>query len=277
MKYALFMGCKIPYYLEHYGVSTKAVLKALGVKHRELKFNCCGYPNRDISFKAYLLSSARNIAMAEKKKLNILTPCKCCYGSLKHAVHWLNENESLKDEINYELQKEKLRYTGKIKIKHLLSVLHEDVGVDKIKEKIINPQSGKKVAAHYGCHALRPAEIVQFDNPFAPTIFEELIEATGAECVEWPRRLDCCGNPLKGKNDELSIALMENKLSDAKHAGADMVCTACTYCQLQFDGVQAETIKDGDLFPSILYTQLLGLGLGLKEKVIKIGTNTTQK
>ncbi|MCP4134907.1 MAG: disulfide reductase, partial [bacterium] len=172
MKFAIFMGCKIPYYLEQYGESTKAIFKTFGVDLAALDFNCCGYPNRDFHFESYILSAARNMALAEKQGLDIVTPCKCCFGSLKHANHWLKENESLRTEINSELGKEKLTWSGTTEIKHIFSVLAHDVGLDTIKARVQQPQTGLKVAAHYGCHALRPSKIMQFDNPFAPTIFE---------------------------------------------------------------------------------------------------------
>lgn len=272
MKYAFFKGCKIPSNLEHYGTGTKKIIEKFGIRLVNLDFNCCGYPNRDISFESFVLSSARNIARAGKKGLPIMTPCKCCYGNLKHANYFLKENEKLRKRINGHLEKENLIWTGTTEIKHLLSVLYDDVGPGAIKLQIVNPQSGLKVAAHYGCHALRPSAVVHFDNPRAPSIFEELIEATGAKTVEWPRRLDCCGNPLWEKNNDLSLNLMNMKLLDARDSGADCICTACTYCQFQFDTVQYSEMNDGH-FPAVLFTQLLGLALGIPERHLGLRKN----
>src|SRR3990172_7299580 len=165
MKFAFFKGCKIPYYLEQYGSSTRAVLKPFGVRLLELDFCCCGYPNRDLHFESFVLSAARNMALAEKKNLDILTPCKCCYGSLKHAFHFLHENERLRRDINAELAKEGLVWKGKSTVKHLLTVLCDDIGLPAIYASIVKPLGGLSVAAHYGCHALRPSNIVHFDDP----------------------------------------------------------------------------------------------------------------
>ena len=279
MKFAFFKGCKIPYYLGHYGISTRAVLKTFGVHLVELDFNCCGYPNRDLHFESFILSAARNMALAEKKNLDILTPCKCCFGSLKHAIYFLNENEKLRRDINTELAKEGLAWKGKCAVKHLLTVLSDDIGLPALYASIVNPQVGLRVAAHYGCHALRPSNVVHFDDPLAPSIFEDLIFATGAKAVDWPRRLDCCGNPLWGKNNAISLSLMQNKLSDAAESGADCICTACTYCQLQFDTLQSAVKPDDDVsqrLPSTLYTQLLGVSMGLPERVLGIRRNFIQ-
>jgi len=278
MKYAFFKGCKIPYYLEQYGTSTRAVLKTFHVRLVDLDFNCCGYPNRDLHFESFVLSAARNIALAEKKNLDILTPCKCCYGSLKHAMHYLYENERLRRDINDVLAREGLAWEGKSKVKHLLTVLCDDIGLPALYASIKNPLGGITVAAHYGCHALRPSNIVHFDDPLAPSIFEDLISATGAKPVDWPRRLDCCGNPLWGKNNALSLSLMRTKIRDALESGADCICTACTYCQMQFDSIQGSVPKEQDHagIPSILYTQLLGISMGLPERVLGIKKNITQ-
>jgi len=276
MKYAFFPGCKIPFYLEQYGSATGAVLDAVGVELLEMEFNCCGYPVRNLNFEAFVLSAARNLALAEQQKLDILTPCKCCYGSLKHADHWLRERKLLRREINRELDREGLWWYGEARIKHLLQVLAEDIDEEVITQKIKKPFPNLRVAAHYGCHALRPGNIVQFDNPLSPTIFEELIAVTGAEPVEWSRRLECCGHPLWEKNNKLSLKLMEGKLADAGQSGAHVLATACTYCQIQFDAVQATNLPEeaeASRVPAILYPQLLGLSMGLPEKVLGLQKN----
>ena len=277
MRFALFSGCKIPFYLAHYEASTRAVLAALGVELVDIEFNCCGYPARNIHFESFILSAARNLALAQQSNLNILTPCKCCFGSLKHAEYLLSEDSSLKDDMNAILREEGLELGESIEIKHLLSVLAHDVGIDAIKARIERPYNGLKIAVHYGCHALRPSKILQFDNPLEPTIFESLVAVTGAEPVDWAMRLDCCGNPLWGKNNDLALDLTRKKLASAKQAGADYLCAACTYCQIQFDAVQAAELvqkEKSEAQPSILYPQLLGLSLGLPGEMLGVECNT---
>ncbi len=176
--------------------------------------------------------------------------------------------------------KEELEWDSGTEIRHFLSVLFHDVGLEAVKAKIRHPYNGLKVAAHYGCHALRPGNVVQFDNPLAPTIFESLVAVTGAEPVDWPRRLECCGNPLQEKNRQLSLRLMKAKLEDAVQSGAAVLCTACTYCQIQFDSVRMEELKDDPVcseLPSALYSQLLGFALGIDEKQLGLKQNKTGK
>ena len=277
MEFALFLGCTIPARLNQYESSSRAVLEKLGVGLVDIReFNCCGYPLRNIDFKAFLLSSARNLALAEKKNLNVMTLCKCCYGSLKKADFLMKENASLKKEVNSILEKEGLKVEGRIEIKHLLSVLHKEIGIEAIKGKMAMPFKRLKIATHYGCHALRPSQVVEFDNAVAPSLFDQLVEATGAESIDWPMKLECCGAPLWGINDRLSMDLTLKKLTDGKRSGADYVCAACPYCHIQFDKVQKMILSQRNVnhpLPSILYTQLLGLSLGIERKALGLEMN----
>lgn len=277
MKFALFLGCHIPIRLKQYETSSKAILERLGVGLVDIEgFNCCGYPLRNIEFKAFLLASARNLSLAEKKKLDVMTLCQCCYGTLKKANFLLRENASLRKEVNAVLEREGLPYKGEVEVKHLLYVLHREVGIEAIKKKIVKPFEGLKVAAHYGCHVLRPSQVVQFDDPVAPSIFDQLVEATGAESITWPMKLECCGAPLWGSHDELSTEFTLKKLKNARESGADYLCTACTYCQIQFDTVQQMILSQRGLnhpLPSILYPQLLGLSLGIDREILGLKMN----
>ena len=277
MEFALFLGCTIPARLNQYESSSRAVLEKLGVGLVDIReFNCCGYPLRNIEFKVFLLSSARNLALAEKKNLNVMTLCKCCYGSLKKADYLMKENDSLRKEVNHTLEREGLRYEGGIEIKHLLSVLHKEVGLGSIKEKIEKTFKGLKIATHYGCHALRPSQVVGFDDPVAPSLFDQLVEVTGAESIDWPTKLECCGAPLWGINDGLSMDLTVKKLTDGKQSGADYLCAACPYCHIQFDTVQKMILSQRNLdhpLPSILFPQLLGLSMGIDREALGLKMN----
>jgi heterodisulfide reductase subunit B len=260
-----------------YESASRAILGALNVGVVDIKeFNCCGYPLRNINFKAFVLLSARNLALAEQDDLDIITLCQCCFGSLKKANHLLKEDALLRNEVNSHLEKEGLRYTGGIEVKHLLQVLYHDVGIAAIQKEVKRMYEGLQIAAHYGCHILRPSQVVQFDNPLSPTIFDQLIEITGAQSIYWPLRLECCGAPLCGINDELSMDLSKKKLESGRRLGAEYVCVACPYCHLQFDTVQERMRAEkrmGDRLPSILYPQLLGLCMGINEKILGLEMN----
>ena len=277
MEYAFFLGCNIPARLEQYETASRAVMSRLGVGLIDYRdFTCCGYPLRNVDRKAYLLSAAGNLALAERDGVNIMALCKCCFGTLKEAQYVLGGNETLRREINDMLKPRDLSYQGKVEVKHLLSVLYHDVGLDNLKKKISRKMKDLKIATHYGCHALRPSKVTQFDDPVAPTLFDELVKATGAKSVEWSEKLNCCGAPLMGVNDRISMDLTQKKLDSGRKSGADFLCTACPYCQLQFDQVQSMMASNGatgNALPSILYAQLLGLCMGVDEKSLGLEKN----
>lgn len=267
MKVALFLGCNIPARVQQYETSARAVLERLGVELVEIRdFNCCGYPMRNTDQLSFLVSSARNLALAERAGLDMLTLCKCCYGSLKKARHTLNEDKELRQEVNRILAGEGLQVAATPEIKHLLPLLHREIGTERLKGTLRRSFKKLNIATHYGCHALRPSTITQFDDPVSPTLFDGLVEILGAKSVDWPTRLECCGAPLLGINDHVSLTLTGKKLRDGKKAGAHFLCTACPFCHQQFDAVQKVMVSrngKGDYLGSILYPQLLGLCMGI--------------
>jgi heterodisulfide reductase subunit B len=277
MKFALFIGCTIPRRVQQYERSARAIFEKLDIDVEDIReFNCCGYPIRNIDFKAFILFSARNLALAEKQGLNLMTLCKCCFGSLKKADHLMKNDGFLRDETNSILSREGLEYKGTLDVKHLLSVLSEDIGTSTLKERVTRSFKNLKIATHYGCHALRPSDIMQFDNPVSPVLFDQLVEVTGAKSVEWPLKLECCGAPLMGINNELSMDLTEKKLTNGKESGADYLCVGCPWCQVQFDTVQEMVTSlrsTNNHLPSVLYPQLLGLVLGIKGEDLGIDMN----
>ena len=280
MSYSFFTGCKIPYYLPEYGNSTVALLNRFGIELLDLEFNCCGYPARDLDFQSFLLAGARNLALAEQHNTDIVTPCKCCFGSLKFVEHYLNQRGTVKDQIDAMLRPEGLHWEGRINVRHILTVLHQDVGVNALRAAVVNPFAGLKVAIHTGCHALRPGNVTRFDNPLAPGIFNDIVELTGAESVFWSMSTECCGNPQWDKNRKLALKQMQRKSLNAKQAGADFVCTACTYCQMQFEQKnQSEFIpQNGDrIIPAVLISQLIGLSIGLEDEEIGLGDENRHK
>jgi len=267
MKFALFLGCQIPAACPSYETWSRRVLGAFKVELIDIEFGCCGQTVRGLNFEAFVLAAAKNLALAEQAGLDILTLCKCGFGNLKHAQFFLRERPALRDYIDKTLRAEGLIYRGEVRVKHILSVLAEDIGSETIRERVVHPWNGLKVAVHYGCHALRPSRVTSFDDPLAPTVFETLVQAVGAEPVDWPGRLQCCGNPLWGQNNELSLSFTRRLESQADQAGVDLICNACTRCQVQFHTWRGREDK-GPARPetmSVLYSELLGVSLGFSD------------
>jgi len=277
MKFASFIGCNIPARVSQYADATEAVFQKLDIDLVEFaEFNCCGYPARNVDHRAFVLSAAKNLAVAETAGLDIMAMCKCCYGSLKKAEYLLSRDQDLKKNINAILAKEKLHYQGSVQVNHLLSVLHREVGLESLKPLISKTYSGLQIAVSYGCHALRPSEVTGFDDPVSPTLFDELVEITGAYSVDWTRQLDCCGAPLTGINDRLAMDMALKKITSAKEAGAHFLCIACPYTYLQFEWVQNQMAANSENWEPpdpILYPQLLGLCMGIDEKKLGFSKN----
>lgn len=248
----------------------------LGVTLVKLPFNCCGNPSRGKNFEASVLSAIKNLALAARHGLDIMTPCKCCFGQLKHGVYWYETQKGLQDKINRVMAQEGLYYRGAgqsrdpSQIKHLLSFLYHDLGLDTLKGKITHPlapKSGsKKIALQYGCHALRPFSVTGFDNPYAPGIFKELVDITGLETIDWSKQTECCGSPVAEDHEDLALRILIHKITTASQEGADMICTACTHCQIQYTGDPAARILEQKKVLAVSYPYVLGRALGISPK-----------
>jgi heterodisulfide reductase subunit B len=258
MKFAYFPGCKIAHHLPAHGQSVEAVCARLDIQLIKPEFSCCGYPARHESRDAAVYSALRNLALAQGLGLDIMTPCKCCYGNFQHAKHQIAHDEKLRQRMSVLLEKEGLPFPGSTRVRHLLQALDETSPT--VESAVSRPLRGLGVACHYGCHALRPENITRFDDPLAPTIFERAVALTGATPISWELRLECCGHPLRGRDERISDLLMTAKMASAKAAGAEVLATACTYCQLQFG---RENMTDSARVPAVLFAQLLGVALGL--------------
>jgi len=263
VKLALFVGCCIPARLPAYEVSARAVLAHLGVDLVDIPFDCCGYRARSLSRDAFVFASARNLALAGRAGVDVVTLCTCGFGTLKLAARVLDEDSELRGRVELTLAAEGLVASPATPVEHLLSFLARRIGVDAIAAAVRSPRSGMRVAAQYGCHALRPSDISGIDDPMNPTIFETLIEATGAAAIDWPLRLECCGDPVRGASATIARRMTRAKLADAKAAGAQAICTACPHCHLRFDSEVADERLPRAIRP-LLVTQLLGLAMGLE-------------
>lgn len=279
MKYAFFQGCNIPIRIQQYAAATTAVLGKFDIELEVIpEFNCCGYPVRNVDEKAYILPSVRNLAIAEKRGLDILVICNCCFASLQKAKNVMGKNKSLMTELNTILAKEGLNYSGTAEVKHYLAVLYDDVGPEKIKAQRVNVFNGLNISVIQGCHVLRPREVTHFDNSFVPRITEELLAPTGVTSLDWRGKLECCGAALAGINNDLSHKLLKEKITGAQTAGADYITPICSYCHLQFDTTQKNILTEAageTILPVLLFPQILGLCLGIDEQTLGIAANST--
>ncbi len=265
--YAMFLGCTIPARFPFMEKSIRMVLSELGIHTTDLEgTTCC--PTKSIAkvigSKTWYVTGARNLALAEAAGLDILTPCNGCFSSFKSVITDLDMDLNLRDSVNQELGRVGLEYTGKVKVKHIVQVLHDDVTAAEIKKKVVKPLTGMKVAVHYGCHMVRPSSAIHFDDPNRPSKFDVLVEATGARSVDYSTKMMCCGNDLNSVGEsDAAIAMSREKLLETQQI-ADGMTTACPACFNQYDSKQYLMQKSGEHIdmPVIYLTELLGLCFG---------------
>lgn len=273
-KYLLFLGCLIPYRISSYETSARKVLDRLGVELVEMpEFNCCGFPLDPVSHDTMVALAARNLCLAEQKELNIMTLCNGCFSILNHVNKNLKENEDLREKINGYLREIGMDFKGTIEVKHIIHVLIKDIGLEKLKSAVQRPLNTLRVAQHSGCHVLRPAKDVSFDDPENPTALKNLIRATGAECLNYIDEPECCGAPIIGINDKIPLQVARGKLERIRAVGAQAMITVCPSCHMMYDLNQPrieKTFNEKIGIPVLHYTQLLGLAMGFSPDELAI-------
>ncbi len=290
-KYLIFLGCVIPYRISSYEISARKVLDRLAVELVEMpEYNCCGFPLDPINHDMMLTLAARNLCLAEQQKLNIMTLCNGCFGVLNHVNKELKEDRRTREKVNRYLKEIGIEFKGTIEVKHLIHVLAQDIGFEKIKETIQKPLNPLRLAQHIGCHVVRPAKYVGLDDPENPTVLKNLIEVTGAECLSYMDETECCGAPIIGVNDKIPLQLAREKLDHIRAVGAQALITVCPFCHMMYDLNQPRierTFNEKFGIPVLHYPQLLGLAMGfgpdelalkqLRVDATKISTNVRGK
>jgi len=283
-EYAYFLGCITPNRYPGIELATRRVLGEFGIKLVDMEgASCCPAPGVFGSFDlwTWLVVAARNITIAEDMGVDITVTCNGCYATLQEANHLLRENNKLRRRVNEVLRKVGREYRGVVEVRHVIEILSEDITYETIQEELRRPLKGLKVAVHYGCHFLKPSNIRGHGTPERPTILDELVEALGAESVNYLDKMMCCGagGGVRAGNLELALAYTREKVENMLGAGADCVVTPCAFCHFQFDTGQVElTQREGKKYglPVVFLTQLLGLALGLSPEGVGLHKNRTQ-
>lgn len=274
-KYALFPGCLMPTEQYAYELSLRETLPLLDIEIVDLEgFSCCGEPMKSVNQFLTLYLSARNLAIAEKHNLDVFVPCAMCHLALSECQHIFEKNPEMQERINNLLAAEDLKYTNKRKIVHIVDLLYDHIGLEKIKEHVKKPLTGLKLAAHYGCHLIRPTEIGRPDDSENPQKMEAILKAIGAEPVDYPQKLDCCGAPLLANLPESALTKTGQKLQAIQEQGIHGMVDVCPWCHKMFDSRQTkagETVAAKLAVPVLYLPQLLGLAFGSSAE--KLGLN----
>jgi heterodisulfide reductase subunit B len=280
MKYTYYPGCSVKATANLYQKSIDTVIPHFDVELEELEdWNCCG-ATAYMSVKELMsfAISSRNLAMAEKFHRDVVTPCSACYLVLNKTNQYFNDYPEMRKKLGIALEAGGLSYSGNIRVRHILDIIINDVGLEKVSEVTSKKLVGLNVAPYYGCQIVRPTsygsceeegEEREFDDPDDPVCMNKLIEATGATCVKYSMKTKCCGSSLMGTEEKQALKLCRGLLSDAENNGAHCIVTICPLCQMNLDVYQS---KVNNLFgtkfniPVIYFTQLIGLAMGKQIK-----------
>ncbi len=277
MSYLYYPGCSLKCTGRAYEESLLPVFETLGEKLTEVSdWNCCGATsymsvNEDAAFALAL----RNLCLAEQqagsngKPVDVVAPCAACFLVLHKAQHRLAEYPKASQGVLDRFGAAGLRYTGRVRVRHPLDVLLNDIGLDRVRAKVKRPLSGLKVACYYGCQLVRPYAV--FDDQFRPTSMDRLMGALGAESVDWVLKTRCCGGTLTGTIRDVGLRLNELLLDEAKRRDAGAVATACPLCQFNLEAQESrEAPREGGRgrLPVLYFTQLVGVAFGIPERTL---------
>ncbi len=263
MKYSYYPGCTLRNKAKDLDAYARASALALGFELEEIQdWQCCGgvYPlgSDEIATK---LSSVRALNDAKEHGRDLVTLCSACHHVLKRVNDDMAHVDDIRTRANNYLKLPQ-PYGGETRVLHFLEVLRDRVGFDEVKKRVVNPLTGRKIGAYYGCLLLRPGKIMAFDNPENPAILEDFIRAIGATPVIYPYRNECCGGYISLKEKELSRSMCQTIEDSAKGFGAELLITACPLCQYNLNKTQ-------DGLPVVYFTELLAEALGVKEAADK--------
>jgi heterodisulfide reductase subunit B len=286
MRYALFLGCLMPVKYPGFESATRAVAATLGVELVDLPFSCCSAPTllRLVHYESWLALAARNLAVAEQEGLPILTVCNGCTNTLKEANHVLKNDSALRKKVNEVLKPWDRQINGEVEVKHLLDVLCEDVGLERIRERTVKALPFR-IGCHYGCHFFRPPRIMYPDRlspskSLVPTQMDEILGAAGLTPVQYNRRLLCCGSGLGTKVDlEAANEITREKLTHMADKDVQVICVGCPSCFEQFDRAQVLLNRKGDsrfAMPVLYISQLLGLVFDIPQEKLGFDQHRTK-
>ncbi|ABB30555.1 CoB--CoM heterodisulfide reductase [Geobacter metallireducens RCH3] len=275
MRYAYFLSCINESMTREVDQSLHLWKKDLDLELVTLENGtCCGGSNLDyVSPDHFIIVNGRNIALAEQLGLDLVTSCSTCLLTLRRAKHLLGTSPEKRELVNAHLADEGLRYEGASDVKHLLWVINEDYGLERLAGKVTAPLWGVRFAPFYGCHILRPSSLLGRDNPAAPSSLDRLVEALGGSLVEYGSKNKCCGFHTLLVAEKQSLAMTGNALEDALRAGADYIVTPCPLCHTALDAYQDRALSGraaaGNI-PVLHLSQMIGLALGYSKEELGI-------
>jgi len=271
MKLLYFPGCTLKTSAKNLEKSAFAIMDALGHEMVEMEdWTCCGVvaslTGDDLMHHLAPLRSLIHVEDAGEDK--VVTLCDMCCNTLKQTNLRVKENPDDLETLNLFMDREN-DYKRTVKVIHFLEFLRDEIGFDVIKKKVKRPFKGIKIMPYYGCMLLRPREVA-IDDAEEPTILSDLLSALGAEVVDNPFKIECCGSYHTVENKELVSKRAHRITSFATERDSDAMVLSCPLCKFNLDarGKEAEKMFKGyKQIPVYYYTQLIAIALGLDPEV----------
>ncbi len=280
-KYLFYPGCSMESSAKAYMSSLEAVAPHLGIDLQELEdWNCCGateYLSLDL-LPAYSLI-ARNLALAEQQAngtQTLMAACSACFLNLSKADHYMGEDKAFGKKVNEALAAGGLHYDpGELVVRHLLEVIYNDIGLDKVKEKVVKPLTGLRVASYIGCMVPRPDYNKKTSNTEHPYELDELLKALGAEVIDFPLKTACCGGHMTQIGPDTAFELIRRLIASADQYKADCLVALCPMCQMNLDAFQGQMngyFHTNYRMPILFFTQLMGVAFGERPEKLGFGS-----
>ncbi len=276
-KFVYYPGCSSQGSSKHLDESLRAIIPALGLEMEEINdWNCCGTSvgNAGGGPLPTTALSGRNLAKAEEQRAtDVITGCAACYLNTHGANERIKADVALRGKVNEALSEADLSYEASLQVRHACEVIVNEVGIDKIREKVTKPLEGLKVAGYVGCQTVRPFANTEsggaYDTYDDPEFLDQFTQAVGAEAVDYDVKTSCCGGSVAVISPEKTLHLIKEILQAAVDAGADVISTPCPLCQTNVEMYQpAINKKFGTDFniPVVFYSQLMAKAFGLDGK-----------
>jgi len=274
MKYSLFTGCFIPARYPGFEAATREVLRLLDVELADLDFSCCP-PTTNVklvNYDTWLALAARNLCLSEEQGLNILSICNGCTATLTEANKKLKEKPGQRRKVNHLLKDFGHRFEGTIQVHHLGPLLNRTIGLEAIRERVVRPLKGLRIAAHYGCHYFRPPRVMfphslTASASYVPVGVDNIVSALGGDPIQYSRKFLCCGSVL-GANigGDDTYGVVWEKLQHMADREAEAIVVPCPSCFNQFEMGQVMAKRRKKIkfnLPVFYITELVALAFGL--------------
>ena len=249
MRLSFYPGCSLEGMANDYARSIDTVFRDLGIDLVEIEdWSCCGATAaHSLSQTMSVVLPARNLAVAEKMGLDIVSPCAMCFNRLRFSQNMIRKKV-------FDMP---WHVTGELRVHDMTRFMAEPSMIKSIKKRVLKPLNGLRVVCYYGCQMVRPPKITGYTDYENPQTLDRIIATTGAQVIDWSYKSTCCGASIGIARREIQESLTRRILQKAQQAGAEAIVVSCPLCQSNLDIIQKD--RSDRCTPVFYFTELLRL------------------